>query len=318
MRQFSRNSRTIKRRNVKEKADLHAAEVEELNSRISLIKEKKITESNKCDLVSSLPILNSTKKSLMSCNIFKIAGFQRKSLIFSLCGWNLMVITPEGMCVMLSYIIVIVEILKKANTTKFSGISTIIVSPSENLGLKVLEIIQKLLKNTNITSCLVSSRFGNEYLEKIIPNTYIVIGTMFKIMNLSENVSTFHMNDCKIIVFDNIENDIHRDHMKNFKRIVIEIPDDTQKLYFATTISKQYERIVQIIFTDYKRLEIHESEVNIENDANNFEQNDSLLDYSYNEEESCFIEIIEDDTDIDYETEWNILIPRFRYPMRNI
>jgi ATP-dependent RNA helicase DDX10/DBP4 len=119
-------------------------EVDHINERLNEISSKNFIDSSITEEFDSLPLLTSTKELLRKNKFVRMSDIQKQTLLYSLCGKDVIGVSETGSGKTLAFLIPIIECLQKEIFSSHSGIGAIIISPTRVLASQTFEVLKKL------------------------------------------------------------------------------------------------------------------------------------------------------------------------------
>lgn len=220
-------------------------EVEQLNERLNEIASNNFVDPDLTDEFSSLPILESTKQALAANKFVKMSPIQQKSLLFTLCGRDLLGSAETGTGKTLAFAIPVIELLKKNKWSMHSGLGAIIISPTRDLASQIYEVFRKLLIDTNLVAGLVTGGLKFDEEQANLHNLNIMIATVGRLKEHIESSATFIPSNLKILVLDEADRLLGTEFIKDLKNMIPEFPKERQTLLFTATATKSLHTLTK-------------------------------------------------------------------------
>ena len=233
-------------------------EVDLLNERLNEIEKNNYVDPNMTDEFASLPILESTKEALAKGKFVKMSPIQKQTLLYSLCGRDLIGAAGTGSGKTLAFVIPVVEALKKAKFSKLSGISAIIISPTRDLDKQTFEVTKKLIKDTDISAGLITGGMDFEMEQEGLTKLNIVICTMGRLKEHMENSPTFNSDKVQMLVLDEADKLMNKEFIRDLKHVIADLPETRQTLLFTATATKALKDLTKISLTRPARVNLVE------------------------------------------------------------
>ncbi|KAH0790290.1 ATP-dependent RNA helicase Hca4 [Histomonas meleagridis] len=222
------------------------AEVDEINDRLNQIAKNNYIDSDLTDEFDSLPILKSTKEALRAKKFVKMSPIQKQSLLFSLCGRDVIGAAETGTGKTLAFAIPVIEVLKKNKWSSHSGLGAIIISPTRDLAAQTYEVIKGLIPETGLSVGLVTGGLDFEREQAALPQLNIMIATVGRLKEHMNSSVTFNADNLQILVFDEADRLLGNEFLKDIKQIVKELPRNRQTLLFTATANKAIKALSKI------------------------------------------------------------------------
>ncbi|EAX89911.1 DEAD/DEAH box helicase family protein [Trichomonas vaginalis G3] len=233
-------------------------EVDSINERLNQIAHNNYIDPGMTDEFSSLPILESTKKSLEKSKFTKMSPIQKQTLLYTLCGRDIIGAAETGSGKTLAFCIPIVESLKKAKFSKMSGIGAIIISPTRDLAAQTFDVLKKLIKDTDISAGLITGGMDFEMEQEGLSRLNIIICTMGRLKEHMETTSTFNADHLQILVLDEADKLMNKEFIRDLKHVIADLPDTRQTMLFTATATKAIKDISKLSLSNPARVNLTE------------------------------------------------------------
>ncbi|MEK6453438.1 DEAD/DEAH box helicase [Caldifermentibacillus hisashii] len=166
---------------------------------------------------------------------------QKQTVPLISAGQDVIAESPTGTGKTLAYII---PILERLNEDK-KDIQAVILVPSRELAMQILDEVRKFTKGTEIVS---ASFIGGANLKKQVESLknrpQIVIGTTGRMYELIK-MKKMKMHEVRTVVIDEADRLLSQEHLAEVKNIIHSTLRDRQLLVFSATITKETEEIAR-------------------------------------------------------------------------
>ncbi|MFC3883978.1 DEAD/DEAH box helicase [Bacillus songklensis] len=178
---------------------------------------------------------------------WKKAGFesataiQEKAIPLILEGKDVMAESPTGTGKTITYLL---PLLEKINPDK-QNTQAIIVAPSRELVMQILQVIQEWSEGSGITNTsLIGGANVKRQLEKLKKAPHVVVGTPGRIDELIK-MKKLKMHEVKIVALDEGDQLLVPEHLQTVKNIVKATMADRQIVLFSATLPETTETIAR-------------------------------------------------------------------------
>lgn len=201
-------------------------------------------------------------------------SIQEKAIPAILTGKDVICESPTGTGKTLSYLL---PAIQKLDETK-NGIQIVILAPSRELVMQILEEVRKWTKGTNIVSTsFIGGANIKKQVEKLKERPQIVIGTTGRIVELIK-MKKMKMHEVTTVIVDEADQLVSNEHLSNVQSIIKSTLKDRQILFFSATISEQTEKIAKSLMNNVEVIRVKEA-INQENTSHIYflcEQRDKI------------------------------------------
>lgn len=189
---------------------------------------------------------------------WKKAGFeqatpiQEKAIPLMLEGKDVMAESPTGTGKTITYLLPLLEKIdpKKQNT------QAVIVAPSRELVMQILQVIQTWSQGSGITNTsLIGGANMQRQLDKLKKSPHVVVGTPGRIQELI-TMKKLKMHQVKTIALDEGDQLLVPEHLQTVKNIVKATMADRQIVLFSATLPAQTENIAKEFMNDPETVKI--------------------------------------------------------------
>lgn len=180
---------------------------------------------------------------------------QSKAIPIILDGKDVIAESATGTGKTLAYILPILERLnEEQNNTQ-----AVILVPSRELAMQILEEIRKFTRGTKIVSAsFIGGANIKKQIEKLKNRPQIIVGTTGRINELIK-MRKLKMHAVRTIVIDEADKLLSQEHLENVKQIINSTLRDRQVLTFSATITKETERIARSLMNNPETIRIQTS-----------------------------------------------------------
>lgn len=169
----------------------------------------------------------------------ELTPIQREAIPVIKDGKDLIAESPTGSGKTLAYLLPIIEQIR----TESNQIQALILSPTRELAMQILEEAKKWTEGSGIRSAsFIGGADIKRQMEKLKSHPQIVVGTPGRILELA-NAKKMKLHEVKTIVIDEADQLLQIDFADAVKNIVKRTLKERQLLFFSATMPKQVESI---------------------------------------------------------------------------
>ncbi|WP_010677498.1 DEAD/DEAH box helicase [Bacillus timonensis] len=180
---------------------------------------------------------------------------QEKAIPAIIEGKDVICESPTGTGKTLSYLLPAIQNLDETKNT----IQMVILAPSRELVMQILEEVRKWTKGTNIVSTsFIGGANIKKQVEKLKDRPQIVIGTTGRIVELIK-MKKMKMHEVKTVIVDEADQLVSNEHLSNVQSIIKATLKDRQILFFSATISEQTEKIAKSLMNNAEVIRVKEA-----------------------------------------------------------
>lgn len=221
-------------------------EVKNIDEKLDQIQSNDYIDLTLTDEFNSLPILQSTKDALKKNKFHTMSPIQKDTLLYTLCGRDLIGSAETGSGKTLAFLIPIIEVLKKKKFSHLSGVGAIIISPTRDLAAQTYEVLAKLIKGTELSAALITGGMDFESERQGFQRLNILICTVGRLKEHMESSYTFDASNLHILVLDEADRLMNKEFMRDIKHILEDLPKDRQTLLFTATADKAIKKLTRL------------------------------------------------------------------------
>lgn len=240
-------SRDERRERTKQNRQKLQDEIDAINDRLNKISLNNYVDSELTDEFSSLPICESTKEALAENKKVKMSPIQKQTLLYSLCGRDVIGAAETGSGKTLAFLIPIIETLKRNKWSYHSGLAAIIISPTRDLAQQTFKVLKGLLDNCpEISYGLVVGGTSFEQEQANLASLNIMVCTPGRLKEHADTSEQFDASKLQVLVFDECDKLLEPKFLKDLKPIIQYFPKERQTLLFTATVDKAIRSLSKI------------------------------------------------------------------------
>lgn len=182
-------------------------------------------------------------------------NIQEKAIPAILEGKDVICESPTGTGKTLAYLL---PAIQKLDETK-NGIQIVILAPSRELVMQILDEVKKWTKGTNIvSSAFIGGANIKKQVEKLKDKPQIVIGTTGRIVELIK-LKKMKMHEVSTVIVDEADQLVSNEHLSNVQSIIKSTLRNRQTLFFSATISEQTEKVAKSLMSDAELIRVQQT-----------------------------------------------------------
>jgi len=221
-------------------------ELDSINDRLNRIAANNFVDPDMTDHFSSLPLFESTKQALQKCGFDVMSPIQKQTLTFTLCGRDLIGAAETGSGKTLSFLIPLIESLKRSSFSSSSSIGAIVISPTRDLAAQTYDVLKPLIDGTELSAGLVTGGMSFELEQEGFSRLNILIATVGRLKEHMENSHTFNTDNLQFLVLDEADRLMGKEFFKDLKHILASFTNIHQTLLFTATANKAIKELTKI------------------------------------------------------------------------
>lgn len=206
---------------------------------------------------SQYHFVDEIKNNLDKLGYKKPTDIQYKSIPNILRGEDLLAIAQTGTGKTAAFVIPLIHILhSKSNTKREDGIKCIIMVPTRELAIQINEVVEKLAKNTRVTSFAV---FGgveqNHQIAKLEKGIDILITTPGRMFDLVSQ-GYIRLNRVEMLILDEADHMLDLGFIKDIRDLIRFLPRKRQTLFFSATIDDEIKDLAYSLVKNPIRIQV--------------------------------------------------------------
>lgn len=205
---------------------------------------------------SDVPISSATLKGLKEANFVTMTDIQRKTIIASLKGDDIMGTARTGSGKTLAFLVPVIEALIRNQITEFDGLAALVISPTRELAVQIFEVLVKIGKYNSFSAGLVTGGKDVVYEKERVARMNILVGTPGRIsQHLNETVG-LETNNLQVLVLDEADRCLDMGFKKQIDSIMSHLPTTRQTLLFSATQSENVTDLARLSLTNPTKIGI--------------------------------------------------------------
>lgn len=181
-----------------------------------------------------------------------IMPIQAQMIPEMMAGNDIVAQSPTGSGKTLAYVL---PILERVNPEKAST-QAMIIAPSQELSMQIVNVLREWTEGTDITvTQLIGGANMQRQLEKLKKKPTIVVGTPGRLNELVKS-KKLKMHDIRILVLDEGDQLMAREHRNVMKALIEKTQNDRQLVIVSATITEEVELVAERLMQHPTRLHV--------------------------------------------------------------
>eukprot|EP00030_Apusomonadida_sp_AF-17_P000031 a1050_42.p1 GENE.a1050_42~~a1050_42.p1 ORF type:complete len:673 (-),score=288.31 a1050_42:28-1986(-) len=160
----------------------------------------------------------------------------------------------------LAFLIPAVELMHKLSIKPRNGTVALVITPTRELAIQILNVATELLKGHSQTVGLIiggaNRRVEQEKLQK---GVNLVIGTPGRLLDHLQNTHGFVYKNLQVLVLDEADRMLDVGFEEELKQILAIIPRERQTMLFSATQTKNIDDLARLSLREPKYVGVHDS-----------------------------------------------------------
>lgn len=176
---------------------------------------------------------------------------QRRCIPPALIGENLLAAAKTGSGKTLAFLIPAVELLTRIGWKSRNGTGVIVVSPTRELALQILQVLKQLLSFNSSLSYGVLMGGANRKAEadKLAKGVSLIVATPGRLLDHLQNTKNFHFTNTRLLIIDEADRILQVGFEDEMKQILKLLPkEERQTLLFSATQTTKVEDLARLSF----------------------------------------------------------------------
>ena len=187
---------------------------------------------------SDLPISNGMIEALNQCGFKKPTTIQKRSLVLSLTGDNLIAGARTGSGKTLAFVIPILEDLYRQQYSEHESIAALILVPTRELAYQIQLVFKRLIElipNITLTASAITGGQDLSVEASLIARNQIVIATPGRLLQHLEQTINVNLDSLRTLVLDEADRMMDKIFKDQMHKIIRVLPENYQTLLFSAT-----------------------------------------------------------------------------------
>ncbi len=207
---------------------------------------------------SDFSISSALKKRLEAANFVTPTPVQAGAIPPALEGRDVLATAQTGTGKTLSFIIPLIERLEKAREDKSKNrtITALILLPTRELAMQVIEVYRKLMPGNTMPAALVVGGLSEgPQLDAIRRGARVVVATPGRLEDYLER-KLVKLDNVEALVLDEVDRMLDMGFQPAIRRIAAKLPKTRQTLCYSATLDGQVKTVVRDYLTDPVRVDV--------------------------------------------------------------
>ncbi|XP_076048695.1 putative ATP-dependent RNA helicase DDX10 isoform X2 [Oratosquilla oratoria] len=226
----------------KKKSVVEKEEVDTLSERKAKLGEEGV------DAVSTfakLPLSRKTLKGLKDEGFLVPTDVQKQSLVFSLCGMDVVAAAKTGSGKTLAFIIPLLETLFMKMWTGVDGLGALVITPTRELAYQIFEVLNKIGKHHDFSAGLIIGGKDLKYEWNRIGQCNIMICTPGRLLQHMHENPEFNCENVQMLILDEADQCLSMGFAETMNYIFEGLPLERQTLLFSATQTREVKDLIR-------------------------------------------------------------------------
>ncbi|KAL9649050.1 hypothetical protein ABK040_008427 [Willaertia magna] len=211
-----------------------------------------------------LPISQYTKDALRKGGFTTMKDIQRATLLYSLCGRDILGAAKPGSGKTLAFIIPVIELLYRKKWGKLDGLGALILAPTADLATQIFEVLKLVGRFHHFSGGLLVGGAKNLKEEREqVTKMNILVATPGRLLQHMDETPNFNCMNLQILVLDEADRLLEMGFKNDINAILEGLPKKRQTLLFSATQTRDIKDLARLSLskknTEY--ISIHDDEV---------------------------------------------------------
>jgi ATP-dependent RNA helicase RhlE len=203
---------------------------------------------------SELPLSPTLKANLARHNFSTPTPVQAEAIPAALRGRDIIATAQTGTGKTLAFLLPMVERLTAQRVTK--GVRAVILSPTRELALQILESFNKIAQGTQLKAvAVVGGMNENRQLHSLQTGSQVVIATPGRLCDFL-NRRLINLTATSFFVLDEADRMLDMGFLPSIKTIMQSVPGERQTMFFSATMERSVAHLVESQVTNPVRIAI--------------------------------------------------------------
>lgn len=196
---------------------------------------------------TDLRLSEPTKKAIQEMGFESMTEIQARCIPVGLAGKEILGAARTGSGKTLAFLIPIVELLHSLKFKPRNGTGAIIVTPTRELALQIMEVARKLMTYHSQTfGTLIGGANRKVEAEKLEKGVCLVIATPGRLLDHLQSTKGFQYKGMKALVIDEADRILEVGFEQEMRAIINLLPRDRQTLLFSATQTTKVDDLARL------------------------------------------------------------------------
>ncbi|WP_084722378.1 DEAD/DEAH box helicase [Photobacterium aquae] len=188
---------------------------------------------------SKLGLCDPIVKALAELNYASPTPIQEKAIPVVLSGENLIAAAQTGTGKTASFVLPILEMLRKGETQRKKRIRALVLVPTRELAIQVSKSVEQYAKHLSLTTLAMYGGVDEKpQKQKLIEGVDILVATPGRLLDMHSQKAVY-FEELEILVMDEADRMLDMGFIESINKIVERLPEDRQNLLFSATLSNK-------------------------------------------------------------------------------
>lgn len=187
---------------------------------------------------------------------------QKQSLLYSLCGSDILGAAKTGSGKTLAFLIPVLERLYLENWTVRDGLGALILSPTRELALQIFEVLRKIGAKHSLSAGLVIGGKDLKSERDAINRMNILVATPGRLLQHMDQTSGFAWDNLQVLVLDEADRILDMGFSKTVDAVLKSLPRDRQTLLFSATQTSSVKDLARVSLNNPRSVSLYTGEEN--------------------------------------------------------
>lgn len=190
-----------------------------------------------------------TRKAIADLGFTRMTEIQSKCLLPALQGKDILGAARTGSGKTLAFLIPAVELLRKLSFKPRQGTGVVVVTPTRELALQILEVASSLERYHSQTyGVLIGGANRKTEAEKLAKGCCLLIATPGRLLDHLQNTKGFIFSGLKALIIDEADRILEVGFEQEMRQILALLPKSRQTLLFSATQTTKVEDLARLSF----------------------------------------------------------------------
>lgn len=209
----------------------------------------------------SLEICNELKTAIAEMGFKNMTKIQSKSIPVALKGHDVLAAAKTGSGKTLSFLIPAVQLLYKTRFRREQGTGVLIITPTRELALQILNVAKEVMKNLNFTYGLVMGGTNIKTEQhKLSKGVNVLVSTPGRLLDHLVNAEGFVYSNLLSLIIDEADAILKQGFEEEMNQILAILPKQRQTMLFSATQTKKVDDLSRVSLTNPVLIGLNEEE----------------------------------------------------------
>lgn len=195
---------------------------------------------------NQLPLSAKTIAGLERGHFMNMTPVQKQSLLYSLCGKDILGAAKTGSGKTLAFLVPVLERLYLENWTVRDGLGALILSPTRELALQIFEVLRKIGIKHGLSAGLVIGGKDLKSEREAINRMNILVATPGRLLQHMDQTSGFVWDNLQVLVLDEADRILDMGFARTVDAVLKSLPRNRQTLLFSATQTSSVKDLARV------------------------------------------------------------------------